>query len=451
MICKNCGEFIPDEDKFCTHCGCLAVFDKEAASLVCSSCGELLVAGDKFCIHCGKPIGRSAESESAELRCCENCGSPLDDGLKFCTQCGALVRKEPDHVSVSPQKGSAQLPVVEDKVPVQQQKKKTGLIIAVSVVAVLLVAAVATGGWFLLHHFQTDNDDYQSVIDKDDGNDNGDGNDDSDSKGADVTASVEGELDTRTNVTDEIIAEYGINGTYTGGWKDGYPNGLGTMAYEDGSVYEGNWILGVFSGQGTGKWSDGVNSYEFTGAWLDGEPFGNGTGVIRYANGSSYEGALAAVDGMLVYAEGLGTFRWTDGSSWMGSFAEGLMNGAGIYTSDEGVTAAIEYDNGVQVPTEPDIDLAALDVVILETDKPLNIYVYWNETDETIFYRDELGNWTMLGRAGNYKTVDPSFHYDSDGYLVMAFTTTPNAYHFYTNGKGICGPEPMTWEFEITG
>ena len=54
-ICKNCGNTLNDNEKFCTNCGTpVEVLKKVEAKRYCRQCGNLLAAGAKFCDVCGK-------------------------------------------------------------------------------------------------------------------------------------------------------------------------------------------------------------------------------------------------------------------------------------------------------------------------------------------------------------------------------------------------------------
>jgi hypothetical protein len=67
-----------------------------------------------------------------------------------------------------------------------------------------------------------------------------------------------------------------ISGTYTGGCKNGLAHGKGTAQGVD--FYEGQFIKGMPSGEGTYKWSNG--SY-YEGEWKDGLKEGKGKLVSK--------------------------------------------------------------------------------------------------------------------------------------------------------------------------
>ena len=61
--------------------------------------------------------------------------------------------------------------------------------------------------------------------------------------------------------------------------------GKGIYYYENGDVYDGEWVDGSQHGQGSLRYAAGGASYE--GHWDSGEKSGHGKMI--YANGSTYE------------------------------------------------------------------------------------------------------------------------------------------------------------------
>lgn len=60
MICKSCGQEIPDSAKFCGHCGARAeIKSAQPAKKFCTICGEKLDASEQFCHSCGTKVGGS--------------------------------------------------------------------------------------------------------------------------------------------------------------------------------------------------------------------------------------------------------------------------------------------------------------------------------------------------------------------------------------------------------
>ena len=65
-ICPECGSEIPEEDEFCTRCGCLkskSIVTDDSGNVDtthCPNCGEPIVGNENFCGACGAPLIRNA-------------------------------------------------------------------------------------------------------------------------------------------------------------------------------------------------------------------------------------------------------------------------------------------------------------------------------------------------------------------------------------------------------
>ena len=86
--------------------------------------------------------------------------------------------------------------------------------------------------------------------------------------------------------------------------------GKGKMTFEDGHIYEGDFLDDARTGNGVYRWSE--NEY-YSGDFADGVY--HGRGVFRYANGDEYDGEW--VNG---YKHGRGIMRYADGSVFEGDF-----------------------------------------------------------------------------------------------------------------------------------
>jgi len=102
-------------------------------------------------------------------------------------------------------------------------------------------------------------------------------------------------------------------GRYDGEWCDGKANGHGIMDYANGDRYEGKWKDGCRFGQGTHHFKDG-GVYE--GQWRNAAPDGQGKMTLK--NGSHYEGSWK--DGKW---HGPGIVRPVNGGEWEGTFQLG--------------------------------------------------------------------------------------------------------------------------------
>ncbi|KAL7548917.1 hypothetical protein ACHAWF_017909, partial [Thalassiosira exigua] len=83
------------------------------------------------------------------------------------------------------------------------------------------------------------------------------------------------------------IMNYGNGDRYEGGWKDGCRFGRGTHHFKDGGVYEGQWRNAAPDGQGKMTLKNGSH---YEGSWKDGK--WHGTGIVRPVNGGEWEGTF---------------------------------------------------------------------------------------------------------------------------------------------------------------
>ena len=83
------------------------------------------------------------------------------------------------------------------------------------------------------------------------------------------------------------------NGEYNGNWKDAKRNGQGAFTSSNGNKYIGQWKDNKENGQGTKIYTNGN---KFVGQFKDG--YEHGKGKMVYANGDIYEG------------------EWKDGKPW---------------------------------------------------------------------------------------------------------------------------------------
>ncbi len=120
------------------------------------------------------------------------------------------------------------------------------------------------------------------------------------------------------------------NGTYTGGLMRGFRHGTGTMQYDNGGWYTGQWDNGQKAGTGTGKLVY-ENGSVYEGGFLDGKC--HGKGKLVYESGSVYDGDFQ--NGEL---HGQGTYTTPNGSVYIGGWSESKKSGKG--------TGKDVYDNG---------------------------------------------------------------------------------------------------------
>lgn len=131
-------------------------------------------------------------------------------------------------------------------------------------------------------------------------------------------------------------------GTYTGDLVRGQCHGQGTMRYDNGSWYTGQWSYGSWSGSGTGKYTyKSGNTYE--GEYLNGKR--HGTGTMQYANGGWYKGQWQ--EGKWS-GSGTGKNIYDNGDVYEGSYLNGKRHGQGTYTWPNGGWITGGWSNGEQ-------------------------------------------------------------------------------------------------------
>lgn len=114
----------------------------------------------------------------------------------------------------------------------------------------------------------------------------------------DIPNRVLNELENRTTGQIEMLG-----GVYKGATDFGYITDAGTLTYDSGVVYQGQWTNNELSGMGD----------------------------IHIPDEGTYHGAI--VNGV---KEGAGTFTWNDGTVYKGNWANDAMNGVGVYTTSDG-------------------------------------------------------------------------------------------------------------------
>jgi len=172
-------------------------------------------------------------------------------------------------------------------------------------------------------------------------------------------------------------------GEYYGQVRNGEPNGLGIFYYDSGSRYEGQFVDGLFEGNGVlhfldndewhgdryeGQFVDdvahGFGVYVFhAGDKLEGDKYAGqfvdwsfeAVGVYFYQESSYWRGTTAAGDFSAGYNEGYGVFDYAGetplaGDRYEGELADDLYNGFGIYRDSDGTTTYAFWDDDVEVP-----------------------------------------------------------------------------------------------------
>jgi hypothetical protein len=157
---------------------------------------------------------------------------------------------------------------------------------------------------------------------------------------------------------------YGKDGeryVYIGDFVGGIEHGKGKLTYPDGEVYEGDWVNGKEHGKGKITTPSGII---FEGDFVDGI---TGKGKFTMPNGDVYEGenvdGKAHGKGKMIYADGdvyegewaddmfvKGKATRADGEVFEGTFVDGKPDKGTITTKDGKVLDADEYfSNSVEV------------------------------------------------------------------------------------------------------
>lgn len=204
---------------------------------------------------------------------------------------------------------------------------------------------------------------------------------------------------------------------YVGSIKAGKADGQGIYYYTDGSIYEGYFKAGEFTGKGTMKWKSGD---EYVGNWINSKK--DGQGIIKWANGNSYKGDWKndAINGTGTYTwangtvytgefenynkSGNGTIKWIDGGSYNGSWKNDVRDGQGKVTLANGFYRKGLFKNDVDEKVK-----------------------YYNKSDEEISFEEYKGNpksglgtcfygeEKYVGNFENYKPNGKGIYYFADG------------------------------------
>ncbi len=125
-------------------------------------------------------------------------------------------------------------------------------------------------------------------------------------------------------------------GTFTGYLKDGVIEGQGTLNYNNGEKYVGEWKYGAFDGYGTFTYSNGDS---YSGGWKKGNFDGNGT--YTYSDGDRLVGEWKNGN-----CEGQVTLTYANGDMYVGGWKNNTFNGYGTYTFSDGQQQSGTWQNG---------------------------------------------------------------------------------------------------------
>ena len=120
---------------------------------------------------------------------------------------------------------------------------------------------------------------------------------------------------------------YETGSVYTGEWVNDMPYGRGVMTFApSGNVYDGEWVNNEMSGRGVMTFPSGC---VYQGEFLNSEC--NGRGIMRYANGDEYNGEWVNNE-----CHGHGIMKYADGREYNGQWANDKINGKGKLSNPNG-------------------------------------------------------------------------------------------------------------------
>ncbi len=120
-------------------------------------------------------------------------------------------------------------------------------------------------------------------------------------------------------------------------------NGVGTMTWDSGDTYTGQWKNGTMKGRGAMAWKNGKR---YRGAWENG--LFHGWGTLNWPSGEWYEGNFSG--GKM---DGTGTMKWKNGGRYTGQWKNGAMNGKGTMRYAGGTTIKGVWKDGKSVTEKP--------------------------------------------------------------------------------------------------
>ena len=129
---------------------------------------------------------------------------------------------------------------------------------------------------------------------------------------------------------------YESGAKYVGEYKDGNRHGQGTYTWPSGNEYVGGWDDGVKHGQGAYTWADGD---QYVGEYKDGLMHGKGT--YTWPSGAKYVGEYKYDE-----EHGKGTRTYSDGVKYVGGWKDGKYHGQGTMTDSSGVKSTGRWEDG---------------------------------------------------------------------------------------------------------
>lgn len=124
---------------------------------------------------------------------------------------------------------------------------------------------------------------------------------------------------------------------YIGEYHLDKKQGKGSLTFESGDTYEGEFANNVFNGQGHYKWKK--NGHEYIGGYLNGKFDGNG--MYKWGENEYYKGEYK--NGI---KEGMGELKYPDGKKFTCPFVNGKPHGIGMMDDGKGNKREVEFIDG---------------------------------------------------------------------------------------------------------
>lgn len=204
---------------------------------------------------------------------------------------------------------------------------------------------------------------------------------------------------------------------YEGFFRNGKPSGAGTFLYPNEDQYVGGFQNGMRNGSGRLSKKDGT---VISGIWKDGEYMGetagaapkvgcqkgdcqNGRGQYIFRDGARYEG-----DFRLGVPSGVGVVTYTNGEKYEGEMFEGEFNGRGTLTMADGSQAIGFWQKGTYMGDK----------------NP-----YQGQPIQTPTRRPAAGPsikiWAVIVGVSSYNHMPVLRYPDNDAYQIYAFLKSP--------------------------
>lgn len=145
---------------------------------------------------------------------------------------------------------------------------------------------------------------------------------------------------------------------YNGDFFNNHRHGFGVFSFANGNTYSGDFLLGKYNGFGTYTFANGD---VYCGEWREGRK--HGYGVFSCVSGFNYDGGWQhdKRDGFAVFTssngdiytgdfrdnveEGLGVYNSTGGDRYEGQFVAGKKHGFGFFSYSDGDKYEGDFDN----------------------------------------------------------------------------------------------------------